>query len=73
MAKRPQRDGKRWTGEEAQQLQELVKRNTPTRVIAQKMKRSESAIKSKAQASGIGLGALNTPPRGTRGKRKPRK
>ena len=66
MAKRPQRDGKRWTGEEAQQLQELVKRNTPTRVIALKLERTPTAINDKAAVEKISLKPTNQRPYGSK-------
>ena len=40
--------GREWTAEEVKALKQLVKENTPTRVIGLKLGRSATAIYSKA-------------------------
>ena len=64
MSKSDERTGSPWTDEEVQQLRELAKGNTPTRVIGLKLQRSEEAIYSKAKAEGISLGPPNQSPYG---------
>lgn len=54
--------GKNWTSEEVKQLRELARENTPTRVIALKLGRTESAIQSKASAVNISLRPANRSP-----------
>ena len=54
--------GKPWKNEEVRTLKELVKENTPTRVISLKMGRTEDAVYSKAQEKGISLKPTNQSP-----------
>lgn len=44
MAKTPAHHGKQWTKTEVQQLETLANQNTPARVIALKLSRTEDAI-----------------------------
>ena len=53
-----------WTPEEVKALKQLVKENTPTRVIGLKLGRSATAIYSKAQREGISLKPTNQSPYG---------
>ena len=68
MAKGPKNHGQDWTKQEVKQLRELVKENTPTRVIALKLGRSEIAIYGKVQREGISLRPTNQRPYNRRGK-----
>lgn len=54
--------GKPWTKDDVRQLKELAKKNTPTRVIALKLGRTENAVRSKAQAEGVSLKPTNQSP-----------
>ena len=54
--------GKRWSPEETAILKRLIKGNTPTRVIAIKLKRTESGVESKTQNLGISLKPVNQSP-----------
>jgi IS30 family transposase len=51
-----------WTDQELTALRQLAKENTPTRVIALKLGRSETSIYSKAQREGISLKPTNQSP-----------
>jgi hypothetical protein len=62
MAKIPANYGKQWTVQEVKQLKNLAKENTPTRVIGIKLKRTESAIYSKASEEDISLKPTNQSP-----------
>jgi hypothetical protein len=53
-----------WTSSEVQRLRELAQANTPTRVIAMKMERSEASVRSKAYTEGISLKPVNQRPAG---------
>jgi IS30 family transposase len=54
----------RWTSQEVNALRQLAKENTPTRVIALKLGRSETSIYAKAQREGISLKPTNQSPYG---------
>lgn len=60
--KKPSNSGKAWTPAETRQLQRLADENTPTRVIAMKLGRSEPAIYSQASSEGISLKPTNQSP-----------
>lgn len=62
MAKEPKNQGKQWTKDDVKELKQLVKENTPTRVIGLKMGRSEDAVYSKASDEGISLKPTNQSP-----------
>ena len=62
--KAAKRRGAPWTVEEVQALRELVRGNTPTRVIGLKLGRTPSAVQSKAAATGISLKPANRSPYG---------
>ncbi len=68
MAKTPKRHNENWTKQEVKQLKQLVKENTPTRVIGIKLERSETAIYGKAQREGISLKPTNQRPYNRRGR-----
>jgi hypothetical protein len=62
MAKRPANANKPWTPANQQQLRKLARENTPTRVIALKMDRTEASIRSKASDLGVSLKPVNQSP-----------
>lgn len=62
MAKIPTNSGKTWTGAEIKHLEQLSESNTPTRLIAWKMGRSEDSIRTKASNEGISLKPTNQSP-----------
>lgn len=70
MAKTPKNHGKGWTPQQVNELKELAKGNTPTRVIALKLGRTEDSVRSKAQDENISLKPTNQSPYGTQGKSK---
>jgi hypothetical protein len=59
---KPERSGKQWTKQEVQKLEDLAKHNTPTRVIAIKIKRTPEAVASKASDENISLKPTNQSP-----------
>ena len=65
MAKTPTNSGKVWTAQDLKQLQALAAGNTPTRIIALKMQRTEGSVRSKAADEGISLKPTNQSPYGT--------
>ena len=68
MAKKPPNQGTQWTGLQNRDLRKYVKGNTPTRLIAHFMGRSESSVKSKASEPGISLKPVNKLPYNRRSK-----
>lgn len=62
MAKKAANSGKQWSDSDIQKLQELAKRNTPTGLIAHKLGRSESSVRSKASQEEISLKPTNQAP-----------
>jgi len=66
MAKSPANHGREWTRDAERQMKQLVKENTPTRVMALKLGRTPAAIYNKAQELGISLKPTNQRPRGKR-------
>ena len=62
MAKKPENQGKKWSKTEVSNLKKLSKGNTPTGLIAHKLKRSESSIYSKASSENISLKPTNQSP-----------
>jgi len=69
MAKQPKNSGKSWTGSDNKQLRKLAKENTPTPLIAWKLGRSESGVRSHASDINLSLKPTNKSPYGTKGKR----
>lgn len=45
----------RWTAEELNMLRQLAETHTPARIIAQRLGRSEQAVRQRASAEGISL------------------
>lgn len=68
MAKKPPNAGKAWSPADLKQLQQEVKHNTPTRVIALHMGRTPESIYAKASAENISLKPTNQAPYGTKKK-----
>lgn len=62
MAKKQTNKNKVWTDEEKQKLQNLADDNTPTRLIAMKMGRTENAIRSQAAKLDLSLKPTNQSP-----------
>lgn len=62
MSKSTHNTGKPWTARDVRQLKELVKGNTPTRVIRLKVGRIETAAYGKASSEGISLSPTNQSP-----------
>ncbi len=59
-----QNSGKDWTPDEIAQLRKLAAENTPTSVIALKLRRTEAAVQSKAVKERISLKPVNRSPYG---------
>lgn len=66
MAKIPANHGKSYTKDDIATFSKLLKQNTPTRVIALKMQRTEDAIQSLAQREDKSLKPVNQSPYGTK-------
>jgi len=62
MTKDPKNHGKDWTSSDVQQLKQLAKGNTPTRVAALKLQRTPAAVQQKASSEGISLKPPNQAP-----------
>ncbi len=60
--------GKRWSQADEKLMADLVRKNTPTRVIGVKLGRSESAVYNKARDLDMSLRPNNQPPYGTKTK-----
>jgi hypothetical protein len=67
MPKAPRNQGKDWTRQEVKALRQLVRENTPTRVIGLKLERTVESIYTKAQREGISLKPTNQSPYNRRG------
>ena len=52
-----------WTSADMKALKTLVKQNTPTRLIAMKLKRSTASVYNKAGKENISLAPTNRSPR----------
>jgi hypothetical protein len=62
MANPPANHRKHWSKQDIQQLQNLAKQNTPTRLIALKLERTEDAVRSMASEEDISLRPTNQSP-----------
>lgn len=62
MPKYTRNTGKEWTKTDVRQLRELVRENTPTRVIGLKLGRTENSVRSKASDEGVSLKPTNQAP-----------
>lgn len=72
MSKDPKNHQQRWTKNQVNELENLAERNTPTRVMALKLGRTEDAIRNKASEEDISLKPTNQRPYGTGGRRRGR-
>lgn len=66
MAKSTRNTGKPWTSAEKQELRDLARQNTPTRVIGLKLGRTPDAVQNQASKQGTSLRPTNQPPYGSR-------
>lgn len=62
MSKAPKNHGKHWSDDEVDQLRDLAKGNTPTRVIGLKLGRTPDAVENKASEEDITLKPTNQSP-----------
>lgn len=62
MSKSTRNAGKSWTKSDVQELKQLVKENTPTRVMSLKLGRTEGAIYNKASDLGVSVKPTNQSP-----------
>jgi hypothetical protein len=67
---KPKRANKRWTQNDVKELDKLAKSNTPTRLIADKLDRSEAAVRAKANDENISLKPTNQSPYNRRKKKR---
>ena len=68
MARKPKNHGESWTKADDRQLKTLVRQNTPTRLIASKLGRTEGAIYQHASSIGASLRPTNQSPNNRRKK-----
>jgi hypothetical protein len=66
MAKSTRNTGKPWTPGEKQELRNLARENTPTRVIGLKLGRTPAAVQNQASKQGTSLKPTNQGPYGTK-------
>jgi len=64
MSKPPSNHGKPWTGAADARLRKLARQNTPTRVIAMKLERTEDAVRGHASEMSVSLKPTNQSPYG---------
>jgi len=62
MAQTPPNHRKDWTPTDNRQLRQLANENTPTRLIAYKMGRTEDAVRAHASEEGVSLKPTNQSP-----------
>lgn len=62
MTKQPKNHGKQWTPENIQQMNRLIKHNTPTRVMGIKLGRTPESIYQKASDLGKSVKPVNQSP-----------
>ena len=62
MTKLTSRHRSAWTSEDEKKLKTLAQQNTPTRVIALKLGRTEDAVRAKASNEGLSLKPTNQSP-----------
>ena len=62
MSKSTRNTGKPWTPAERQELRDLARGNTPTRVIGLKLGRTPEAVQSQASRQGTSLKPPNQSP-----------
>ena len=64
MSKYERNAGKHWSNAEVQALKQLVRQNTPTRVIGLKLGRPVAGVYAKASEKGVSLRPTNQSPYG---------
>jgi hypothetical protein len=64
MPRSPSRHRDEWTAADEKEFRKLVKQNTPTRLLAMKLKRTESSVRNKARALRLSLRPTNQAPYG---------
>jgi hypothetical protein len=52
-----------WSKDDIKQLKTLIKQNTPTRLIAMKLKRTEASVRWRVHSEGLSLRPPNRSPR----------
>jgi hypothetical protein len=62
MSKSTRNTGKPWTPADNQQLRQLARENTPTRVIGLKLGRTEDAVRTHAAVENVSLKPTNQSP-----------
>ena len=62
MPKKPGNHGKDWKPAEVKKLDQLADKNTPTRLIAWELGRTEDAVRNKASQEDISLKPTNQSP-----------
>lgn len=55
-------NGKKWTNDDVKDLKNFINGNTPTPLIAYKIKRTEDAVRSKANELNLSLKPTNKSP-----------
>ena len=60
--KLPANHGRPWTKKDERKLEQLAHKNTPTRLIARELERTEGAVYSKASEENVSLKPTNQPP-----------
>ena len=68
MSKSTRNTGTRWSSGEKQQLRELARQNTPTRVMGLKLGRTPAAVQNQASKQSVSLKPTNQSPYGRRGR-----
>ena len=63
MAKTPSNHRQTWTPQGLRDFKTLIKQDTPTRLIAHKLRRTEAAIRAKASEENLSLKPTNQSPR----------
>lgn len=64
MAKTMSNHGASWSKDHLRDLKTLIKGNTPTRLIAMKLGRTEGSVRAKTQSLGLSLMPANRSPYG---------
>lgn len=62
MAKTPKSHGRQWSAGETKQLRQLIRENTPTRVMGLKLERTPGAVQQKANELGLSTKPTNQSP-----------
>ena len=62
MAKKPANSGKHWTRDDKHDLRELANHNTPTGLIAYRLKRTPAAVQEEAEKLHVTLKPVNKSP-----------